>query len=480
MLSSPLEPPVYDVTEFSYDDYQDVPDAAVCDPTPLHQAPRVTSVHPTLVPAFGSPLSEVSELHSGNNTLMDWTGSVPNQGSYTSPISALKRKRLVLDYVLVPPVSALDIGRKDTTSSRDYSSPHKKARHAATQSIVTSRRNPRRNSAIQKNSQQPDRKDFREAATSPPPESPSERDTFVADMESCLNSILNQLAEDTQRRESMQQMYASGSFGVVSEPADDRLLFTMPENHQEHPFLDSYDDISGDELSQTLLENPFRSLSLESVKPEASIPVPEPHATGDEELNRLFHDAVAEDRLSSSFSSSSIQGKHARRAPTVPTPTPPEVGISPDLLLRAQDSSFQEENAGSVSRIEPTAMTSLAQAQPNPLFYDNGSVSSLREAASFSDEPSTSMVMDDEAHASQDAGTSEGIWTHVHEPEAGEPDDDESQSDPGSTVEPVRSRCPCNQCSPMAPKHPDYRPSRHSQQEVHRLFSLSPFARPTS
>ncbi|KAJ7139290.1 hypothetical protein C8R44DRAFT_302513 [Mycena epipterygia] len=46
----------------------------------------------------------------------------------------------------------------------------------------------------------------------------------------------------------------------------------------------------------------------------------------------------------------------------------------------------------------------------------------------------------------------------------------------GPSFEAAGGQCPCNRCSPRAPTHPYYRPSRHSQQEIHRIFSLGLFA----
>ncbi|KAJ7763925.1 hypothetical protein B0H14DRAFT_2972152 [Mycena olivaceomarginata] len=54
-----------------------------------------------------------------------------------------------------------------------------------------------------------------------------------------------------------------------------------------------------------------------------------------------------------------------------------------------------------------------------------------------------------------------------------------SEEDSESIPDIGKSRCPCNLCSPRAPTNPDYHPSRQSQQEIHRLFSQSPFAHPT-
>jgi hypothetical protein len=98
-------------------------------------------------------------------------------------------------------------------------------------------------------SHQPDGKDFREGTSLH--DSLSGRDSFVTDMESCLDSILNQLADETQRREALQETYASGLFG---EPSVENSEYLFPSEATEF-FPKSYDHAAlDDELSQSLFE----------------------------------------------------------------------------------------------------------------------------------------------------------------------------------------------------------------------------------
>ncbi|KAJ7474235.1 hypothetical protein FB451DRAFT_286021 [Mycena latifolia] len=261
-------------------------------------------------PKLGSPLSEMSETPSEDDSLMDW--SSPSQGSSTSP---LKRKRFILDHVPLSPLSALDSTRIPTASPDDPS-PNKKVRQSQ---ATTPRRDLRRNSGEQRISEplETEEREFSEAAMSPSPDSPSERDPFVADLENCLDSILNELAEETQRREALQEMYASGSFSgsVTSYTADEGFPFSFSDDSAPDMFFDSYDDGSDDELSQNLFENPHGShlyiqisadcmTVVRTLDPQETWLQPSnPDSQLDTKLDsKSIDDAVADDQLPISFS----------------------------------------------------------------------------------------------------------------------------------------------------------------------------------
>ncbi|KAJ7073472.1 hypothetical protein B0H15DRAFT_61585 [Mycena belliarum] len=310
-----------------------------------------------LIPSSGSPLSELSDTSSDDDTLMEWSGSYPTAGSSPSPASPLKRKRLVVDHVLLSPLTALP-GRKDT-GLNGGPSPNKKL------ILETEYRD-------------------REAATSPTPNSASERDAFVVDMESCLDSILNQLADEAQRREALQEMYASGSYSVTHDGAEDA---DFESEANTALFLGSY-DVSDDESTQNLGGSPGTLAPQESWRDLPSQIL--------SELNSDFglHDTVAEGELSLDYSA---------------------------LLLGE------------------------ATAPPNDL--ENVRVADMRTSAAVEDDMEVDL-----------------------------PPSPSDEDDHVSHVEIARSRCPCNQCSPNAPTHPDSQLSSDAQQDIHRLFSLSPFA----
>ncbi|KAJ6531654.1 hypothetical protein DFH09DRAFT_1370472 [Mycena vulgaris] len=445
----------------------------------------------TLTPTFGSPLSE---LPSDYDPPMNWTASSPSHGPSTTtsmPTSAPKRKRFILDYVLLTPRSALENGHQMAVSS-DGPSPNKRARHIT---LSSPRRNPRRNPGaqhIQESRQQLNTQPLRAAATSPPPKSPSdsERDTFVTDMGNCLDSILNQLAEETQRREALQQMYASGSFGVPSDTANDVFLPSFADSTEPDPFLDWYDEVSDDELSQNLFENPLGRLDLTEADPAPSSPGLALDTTLDTGLDRFLDDAVADDRLTTSFSSLSMEGTHARRPVDSALASPP-LGISPHLLYRAEASSIprQEENG---TPVESLAMTAAPGFFPDFLLRSDPFSSSNNETSRFDDLSNLMPVDTDEGDDSvvPDKGKSRAIepsspmdsdvvwWAEPDHDDTDRhvSDSDAAQRDSDSTADALRSRCPCNLCFPRATTHPEYRPSRHSQNDIHRLFSLSPFA----
>ncbi|KAJ6569233.1 hypothetical protein B0H19DRAFT_692169 [Mycena capillaripes] len=326
-------------------------------------ASQLTSIHPSLTES--NHLSGLSDPPSDTDTFMDWA----DEEALTTA-SALKRKQHALDYAFLSPLSILDPSSLSSTGP----SPSKKSRQSQ---HSTPHHNPPDTSELS----QSEEMEFSEAGTSLPLESPLERDSFVADLESCLDSILNQLADDTRQRESSQESYTLSLSGIVSDspPAENSAL-SFHDNAADFA-LNLYDNAS-DELSQSLFDTRFQSLNLGA---ESAGPDSEPHAQLDGEYDEvrdnIFDDAVADD---------------------------------------------QGSNSGSTE-------------VPTPFFEDSET------------------------------------WP-------GELNDDEMDQNPTPKndsefkSEDSRSRCPCNQCSPRAPTHPDYHPSLHSQEEIHRLFSLSPFA----
>ncbi|KAJ7909461.1 hypothetical protein B0H13DRAFT_634183 [Mycena leptocephala] len=196
-------------------------------------------------PVDGSP-PRLSILPSDDSeTLMDSDSTFSCHGSPTTaltPSSVSKRKRYIVDPVLLSPLAVLD------PSSSNSPSPSKKARQSQ---YATPLQNTSYNSDLQQNpmSHQPDGRDFREGTSLH--DSLSGQDSFVTDMESCLDSILNQLADETQRREALQETYASGLFG---EPSVENSEYLFPSEATEF-FPESYDHAAlDDELSQSLFE----------------------------------------------------------------------------------------------------------------------------------------------------------------------------------------------------------------------------------
>ncbi|KAJ7022972.1 hypothetical protein C8F04DRAFT_1136322 [Mycena alexandri] len=322
----------------------------------------------------GSPLSD-------DDTLMDWDGSSPPHASVSpttpSSHSPLKRKQFVMDYVFLSPPT-----------------PRRSLRHIGPQVTELS---------------QPLERTFRDAGTSPPPESPSDRDSFVADMESCLDSILNQLAEETQRRAVLQQ-YAS--FASVPDSPAEEIPASSPTPTDF--FLNSSDAISDDELSQNMFE--IYSLNL---KPESSI--------GDE------------------------------------TDVDVGLGVQPDSnalrdVVADDDLPHLDGFPSSVRELEPDSMRSPAEQR--------GSLENEGNVYLGGPEPLNPPTI-----PTLEFDT---WWAQLNEID----NDDELWSIPEQIPShDSKSRCPCNQCSPQVTSYPDNdHPSRHSHQEIHRLFLSSPFA----
>ncbi|KAJ7700298.1 hypothetical protein B0H16DRAFT_1642856 [Mycena metata] len=365
-----------------------------------------TSVAPVILDrGISSPLSD-------DDTLMDWDRSSPSHSSVspTAPTShsPLKRKRIVMDCVFLLPHSLLN-DESATNLSPDDSSPRKKSRLA----LPTTPRHISRNIALRvpESSQQLERT-FRDAGTSPPPESesPSDRDSFVTDMESCLDSILNQLAGETQRREVLQEQYAS--FAVASDSLEEEEPASSPTPTDF--FLSSSKAISDDEdeLSRNMFDSPFSSLHFKtdsSIDKDAEVDV---ELTLYEPLeSNALRDVVADDDL--------------------PHINDPVRELEPDNNNVPSTAESQEsmEVVYSVGSDPPPAVPALE--------FDTW-------------------------------------WAELNEIDK----EDELWSIPEHIPShDSKSRCPCNQCSPQAASYPDIsRPSRHSQQEIHRLFLSSPFA----
>ncbi|KAJ7206965.1 hypothetical protein B0H12DRAFT_1159152 [Mycena haematopus] len=330
--------------------------------------------------------------------------------TYSTPSTSLKRKQNTLDSVLLSPLYILD------PTSAMGPSPNKKARqHPQGNSDLRSAqsgRNPGRNFGDT------------EVERSPPLWSPldSERDGFVPDIESSLESILNQLAEDENQRREQQERYVSSLSGVVSDSSGQNTPVSIP-NPSTDVFLPSDAETSDDELLQNLFDD-FQSLNLE----------PESYA-----------DAQPD----------------------------PEVDIRPNFPLPDGSSLYlyQERNDGVESSSVTTGSSFSGTNLPDDLESDvppwtaadsaksnRGETQTLKTDAVFWGEP------DDEE-----------MPLHGNSFDS---DSDEPGHDSGLIPAGSQSHCPCNQCSPRPP-HPDYHPSRHSQQEIHRLFLLSPFAHPT-
>jgi hypothetical protein len=85
-------------------------------------------------------------------------------------------------------------------------------------------------------------------------ESPTEQDGFVTDtdMENFLESILNELAEETQERNAQQESYTSDPLDSVPDSSAQNSLPSSP-NTTTNLFLSSYDNVFDDESSENLL-----------------------------------------------------------------------------------------------------------------------------------------------------------------------------------------------------------------------------------
>ncbi|KAJ7447913.1 hypothetical protein B0H11DRAFT_351219 [Mycena galericulata] len=435
-----------------------------------------------------SGTSSFSELSDSDDTLMDWTSSPSHETSSTAPGSAspLKRKRVVLDYVSVPPPEpGSGVARSDRISLENPPLDlRKKARQTE---FVTPHRTPPRNAGvpsriptrIPKPHSEPVRNDQRET-TSSPPELPDERSAFVADMEQCIDTILNQLAE-AQRREELQQKYAARSYGSASKPAVDVSSSFVDDTSDPDFDPDPCDDLSDDELSQSLFDTPFSNVAFPDVEPMSSDLVSPASdltdvRTVDADLNRaraqrsFLDDVVAEDGLPACF-------RVAKTSQPMRSVEPMAVvTIPPQNLLRTDVSPLSPPTT---AELPESAESFPPGATPGALLQNIISTSST-SGADDHDLFSGVRMSPAESSGVEPSPTLTQAYTW---PEG--PDDDiemhtlsDSDSDDlDSTLSGSRSRCPCNQCSPRANTHPDYNPSRHSQQDVHRLFSLSPFAR---
>ncbi|KAJ7461390.1 hypothetical protein B0H11DRAFT_122052 [Mycena galericulata] len=435
-----------------------------------------------------SGTSSFSELSESDDTLMDWTSSPSHETSSTAPGSAspLKRKRVVLDYVSIPtPEPGSGVARSDRISLENPPLDlRKKGRQTE---FVTPRRNPPRNDGvpsriptrIQKPHSEPVRNDQRET-TSSPPESPDERGAFVADMEHCIDTILNQLAEEAQRREELQQKYAARSYGSASKPAVD-VSSSFVDTADPDFVPDPCDDLSDDELSQSLFDTPFSNLPFRDVEPMSSDLVSPASdlahvRTVDANSDRaraqrsFLDDVVADDGLPAGFrvarTSQPMRSVEPMAVVVVPTQHLLRTGVSPLSPKTAPELPESAESfppgatpGALLQNIISTSSTSGADD------HDLFSGVRMSPAESSSIEPSPTLT---QAYTWPE-GPDDDIEMHSLS--------DSDSDDLDSTLSGSRSRCPCNQCSPRATTHPDYKPSRHSQQDVHRLFFLSPFAR---
>ncbi|KAJ7086301.1 hypothetical protein C8R43DRAFT_1051367 [Mycena crocata] len=362
----------------------------------------------------GSPL-EFSGLSSDDDIpiSMDWTTSSHDSPSPTTPISTSKRKPFDL------PISPRAILGTETDSY--YGPPRKKARQVEG---VTPRTSDTRRKPQPQPHPQPHHLQGGEEAASPLPESsPLELgDTLVsalADVERSLDSILSlPPADDTLRQEFSHPLPASVS---PSAPFDSEIAVTEKDAALHAPlvatdvFLNPYDDASSgeDRLFQALFEKPSHA-SNSRIHDTTS--TREPDATLEADDGLTLNDIFDDDTLlSASFRDLSMQQEVMRPGQSSTEYTP-----KPTLEQRHAESELPMD---------------VAVSAPDPRRDD--------------------FLFD-----------SEGL--------------DDMDSEPFSTSfepEPASSRCPCSRCSPNAVTHPDYCPSPQSQQDIHRLFSLGPFAR---
>ncbi|KAJ7740979.1 hypothetical protein B0H14DRAFT_2989652 [Mycena olivaceomarginata] len=257
-----------------------------------------------------------------------------------------------------------------------------------------------------------------------PPESPTEQDGFVTDtdMENFLESILNELAEETQQRNAQQESYPLDS---APDSSAQNSLPSSPST-TTNLFLSSYDNVFDDESSENLL-NRFQSLNL-----------------------------GAEYRSSAQLDLDSDYTVPRNILDDFPSP---QAEILPDFLLHDPSSPI--------------------------LYHGNDDQNTRPEILSTSPDffPAT-VLHEDKSDKAQMFVEPDAVWWGPQDDEemdldANMFDSGGSEEDSESIPDVGRSRCPCNLCSPKAPTNPDYHPSRQSQQEIHRLFSQSPFAHPT-
>ncbi|KAJ7152571.1 hypothetical protein C8R46DRAFT_1121551 [Mycena filopes] len=144
--------------------------------------------------------------------------------------SPLKRKRMVMDYVLMSPRSLLNDQAKSSSSADPDDPPPRK-------------KNPVQLAFRRPTTQCATFRDIDVATLPSPPESPISdwRDSVGADLESSLDAILNQLADETQRREALQEQYAAFGDG---EPST--------EQPREPPSLSPTLHTSNDDLQESL------------------------------------------------------------------------------------------------------------------------------------------------------------------------------------------------------------------------------------
>ncbi|KAJ7825181.1 hypothetical protein B0H14DRAFT_2821083 [Mycena olivaceomarginata] len=337
-------------------------------------------------PTHGSPLSQFSDLSFDDEALMDLSDA---ELATPSP-AALKRK--------LP--SLLSSSSEESNSALGGRAPNKKARRSRTTYAGATG-----------------------AGASPPTSgSPTRQDGFVTDteMESFLESILNELAEENQQRGARQERYASDSLDGVS------IDFSAPNSAPSSPntttnlFLSSYDNASDDESSENLL-NRFQSLNLDA-----------------EYRSRAQLDLDAD---------------YTERPHDIPDESQAE--MLSDLFLRDLSLSILDHDQ---TRTEALSIS--------PGFSPHDERES--DKAQMAVEPDTVWWGPPDADG-------EEMDLDAHPFDGGGSEDESSES----ALDTGRSRCPCNLCSPKAPTNPDYHPSRQSQQEIHRLFSQSPFAHPT-
>ncbi|KAF7340324.1 hypothetical protein MVEN_01951500 [Mycena venus] len=391
--------------------------------------------HPGVTAAIPvDPSSPISDSSSSGEDIV-WNGedsSITAQSPSAS--SALKRKRYILDHVLLSPSgsSTLDsIPAPDTDPS-----PRKKSRQSQN-ATPREYQGPLQRTAELSGQFQPDGRNLHEAgAEIPPPNSTQEeRDSFLIDMENCLESILNELAEETQQRESLQERYASELFRPVSDISGTASPISVLPT-ATYSFLPAHgSDASDDELSQNLFDR-FQSLTLDA---EYS------GAHGHSQLDVVYDNTTWDDIVDAGFNAELAGSLPSFSILDRTSPTPP----TPPLGSGSPSSALPQE-------------------------YD---VSGGPEAQFKTLEPDAHLW--GELDMDIDIGEPE-IYLHSASPSDSH-DADASRSESGFIPDGRRSHCPCIQCSSKPPTAPNFMAAWDSgQQEIHRLFNLSPFAQPTN
>ncbi|KAJ6459636.1 hypothetical protein C8R45DRAFT_1030587 [Mycena sanguinolenta] len=341
-----------------------------------------------------------------------------------SPSSALKRKPNTLDFDRPSPLSILD------PSSAMGPPPGKKARQdpSANSDRPFAQLDPGKNSG--------DSGVETQASPSQGSRSDVERTDVVPDIESSIEAILNELAEEESRRqESEQEKYVSSLFGAASDSSAQSYF----ANSATDFVLPSDTDSSSDELLQNLFDR-LQTLSL-----------------GDGSF-----DSQREPDVNGGITEENFPNHTGRSFPPA--------DVSPYFPLPGGPLSFLYEERNDVESSDVTdprsfSGTTLWNGHGFDVLPPTAADSASSRVKIPTLEADGGVELDDEEMSLPGKPLDSGIDEPDHDafPEAG------------------ISHCPCNQCSPRPPTQPDQpSPSQYSQHEIHRLFLLSPFARPTN